>query len=261
MRFHLLTIFPSFFDGPFEHGVVARARKNGLIEIETHNLRDYAFDRHRSVDDRPFGGDEGMLLKVEPILLALEQIAARRPEAKRRTVLLSAQGKLFDQAVAERWNGYDELVLVCGRYEGVDERVTEHLVDEEVSVGDFVLSGGEWAAGMIVDSVARLTPGVLGNEASSRRESFTPDEGGRMGILDYPHYTRPAEFRGWPTPEVLLSGDHEKIRRWRRRAALAKTRRNRPELLRTAALSDEDRQFLKELEPADSGGLDGSQVR
>ena len=250
MRFHLLTIFPSFFDGPFEHGVVARAKKNGRIEIETHDLRDYAFDRHRSVDDRPFGGDEGMVLMVEPILLALEQIESRRPEATRRKVLLSAQGKVFDQAAAERLSGYDELILVCGRYEGVDERVSERLVDEEVSVGSFVLSGGEWAAGMIVDSVARLEPGVLGNEASSRRESFTPDEGGRTGILDYPHYTRPAEFRGWTVPEVLVSGDHEKIRRWRRRAALEKTLRNRPDLLATAPLTEEDRELLKEIERA-----------
>lgn len=251
MRFHLLTIFPSFFDGPFEHGVVARAARNGLIEIETHDLRDYAFDRHRSVDDRPFGGDEGMVLMVEPILLALEEIESRRPAARRRKVLLSAQGKVFDQADAERLSAYEEIVLICGRYEGVDERVTERLVDEEVSVGSFVLSGGEWAAGLVVDSVARLAPGVLGNEASSRRESFTPDEGGRAGILDFPHYTRPAEFRGWTVPEVLLSGDHEKIRRWRRRAALEKTWRNRPDLLETAELNDEDRELLKEIERAD----------
>lgn len=250
MRFHLLTIFPSFFDGPFEHGVVARARRKGLIEIETHDLRDYAFDRHRSVDDRPFGGDEGMVLMVEPILLALEEIESRRPDARRRKVLLSAQGKVFDQAAAERLSSYEEVVLVCGRYEGVDERVAERLVDEEVSVGSFVLSGGEWAAGMVVDSTARLAPGVLGNEASSRRESFAPGAGGRAGVLDYPHYTRPAEFRGWPVPEVLLSGDHEKIRRWRRRAALEKTLRNRPDLLETATLTDEDRQLLKEIERA-----------
>jgi len=251
MRFHLLTIFPDFFASPFEHGVVARARKAGLIEIETHDLRNWTFDRHRTVDDRPFGGDEGMVMKVEPIALALEELEGRRPEAKRRKALLSAQGKLFDQADARRLSEYDEVVLLCGRYEGVDERVAEQgLVDEELAVGSFVLSGGEWAAGMIVDSVARLLPGVLGNEASSRRESFSPDSAGRVGILDYPHYTRPAEFRGWTAPDVLLSGDHEKIRRWRRRAALAKTLRNRPDLLAAAELTDEDREILKEISPS-----------
>jgi len=250
MRFHLLTIFPDFFTSPFEYGVVARARKAGLIEIETHDLRVWTFDRHRTVDDRPFGGDEGMVMKVEPIALALEELERRRPEAKRRKALLSAQGKLFDQADARRLSEYDEVVLLCGRYEGVDERVVEQgLVDEELSVGSFVLSGGEWAAGMIVDSVARLLPGVLGNEASSRRESFSPDDAGRVGILDYPHYTRPAEFREWTVPDVLLSGDHEKIRLWRRRAALAKTLRNRPDLLAAAELTDEDRELLNEIRP------------
>ena len=246
--FHLITIFPSFFDGPFEFGVVGRARRSGRLAIETHDLRDYAFDRHRTVDDRPFGGEEGMVLKVEPIFRALEAIAEREPGASRRVVLLSAQGRLFDQAAAQRLAGYDEIVLICGRYEGVDERVAERLADEEISIGSFVLSGGEWAAGMVVDAVARTLPGVLGNEASSRRESFAPDESGRPGILDCPHYTRPAEFRGWQAPGVLLSGDHEEVRRWRRRAALEKTRRNRPDLLAAAALSDEERAILMELE-------------
>jgi tRNA (guanine37-N1)-methyltransferase len=249
MRFHLLTIFPDFFTSPFEHGVVARARKAGLIEIETHDLRQWTSDRHRTVDDRPFGGDEGMVMKVEPIALAMEELEGRRPEARRRKALLSAQGRLFDQADARRLSEYDEVVLLCGRYEGVDERVVERgLVDEELAVGSFVLSGGEWAAGMVVDSVARLLPGVLGNEASSRRESFS-GEGGRVGILDYPHYTRPADFRGWAAPEVLLSGDHEKIRVWRRRAALRKTLRNRPDLLESARLTGEDRKILNEIRP------------
>jgi tRNA (guanine37-N1)-methyltransferase len=250
MQFHLLTIFPDFFTSPFEHGVVARARKAGLIEIETHDLRNWTSDRHRTVDDRPFGGDEGMVMKVEPIALALEELERRRPEARRRKALLSAQGRMFDQGDARRLSEYDEVVLLCGRYEGVDERVAERLMDEELSVGSFVLSGGEWAAGMIVDSVARLLPGVLGNEASSRRESFSADEAGRVGILDYPHYTRPAQFRDWSAPEVLLSGDHERIRRWRRRAALEKTLRNRPDLLEAAALTEEDRKILDELSSA-----------
>jgi tRNA (guanine37-N1)-methyltransferase len=247
MRFDLLTIFPAFFDSPFEFGVVARARRKGLLEIEAHDLREFALDRHRSVDDRPFGGEEGMVMMIEPLFLALEQIRSRRPEANRRTVLLSAQGRLFDQAAAKRLAGYDALTLVCGRYEGVDERVTERLADEELSVGDFVLSGGEWAAGMMVDAVARWLPGVLGNEASSERESFAPDEQGGVGVLDCPHYTRPAEFRGWTVPEELLSGDHERIRRWRRREALRKTAKNRPDLLARAPLSREDRELLKEI--------------
>jgi tRNA (guanine37-N1)-methyltransferase len=163
-------------------------------------------------------------------------------------VLLSAQGRLFDQTSAARLSEYDEVVLICGRYEGVDERVAERLVDEELSIGDFVLSGGEWAAGIVVDAVARLLPGVLGNEASSRYESFAPSARGRVGVLDCPHYTRPAEFRGWATPEILLSGDHEKIRRWRRKTALEKTLRNRPDLLERAELSGEDKELLAEME-------------
>ena len=239
----MLTIFPGFLEEPFGHGVVGRALKSGAIEIEAHDLRNYAFDKHRAVDDRPFGGDEGMVLQVEPILLALEAIGSKQPEAKRRTVLLSAQGAMFDQRAAERLAKFEEVVLICGRYEGVDERVSEHLADEELSVGSFVLSGGEWAAGMVVDSVSRLLPGVLGNEASSRRESFSTED----GLLDYPHYTRPAEFRGWKAPDVLLSGNHEEIRRWRRRSALAKTLKNRPELLDRTDLSSEDKAFLDEL--------------
>jgi tRNA (guanine37-N1)-methyltransferase len=248
LTFHLLTIFPEFFRSPFEYGVVSRACSTGLVAVETHDLRDHAFDRHRTVDDRPFGGDEGMVMKIEPIFLALEQIAGRKPQASRRVIATSAQGKLFDQATAMRLAQYEEVVLISGRYEGIDERVIEHLADEEISVGSFILSGGEWAAGIIVDAVARLVPGVLGNEASSIQESFRPSESGARGILDFPHYTRPAEFRGWSAPEVLLSGDHEKIRRWRRKSALAKTRKNRPDLLESAQLTSEDRALLEEIE-------------
>lgn len=248
LTFHLVTIFPEFFRSPFEHGVVGRARSAGRIGIDTHDLRDYTFDNHRTVDDRPFGGDEGMVMKVEPIFLALEEIAKRNPNAKRCVVTMSAQGKPFDQAIAMRLSQFDEVVLISGRYEGIDERVTEHLADEEVSVGSFVLSGGEWAAGIVVDAVARLVPGVLGNEASRVQESFTPTESGAVGILDFPHYTRPAEFNDWMAPEVLLSGDHEKIRRWRRRAALEKTKRNRPDLLETAELTAEDLELLEEIQ-------------
>jgi tRNA (guanine37-N1)-methyltransferase len=230
MVFQVLTIFPEFFQGPFQHGVVARARQSGALEIRIHNLRDWTNDGHRTVDDRPFGGGEGMLLKPEPIFLAVESIwPARRPD--QRVVLLSAQGRLFTQEIARRLAGCSELLLICGRYEGVDERVAEHLADEELSIGDYVLSGGELAAAVLIDAVARLLPGVLGNQASALQESFSASEDGEV-LLDCPQYTRPADFRGWKAPEVLLSGHHEAVRRWRRQAALAKTRRLRPDLLK-----------------------------
>jgi len=223
--FHILTIFPDFFQGPFQHGVVAKAADAGLIEIRIHDLRNWTHDRHRTVDDRPFGGGEGMLLKPAPIFEAVESIWPDRSPGQ-RLVLLSAQGQRFDQEAARRISQYKELFLICGRYEGVDERVAEHLADEELSIGDFVLSGGELAAALVVDCVARLLPGVLGNEDSALQESFT-----ESGLLDCPQYTRPAEFRGWKVPEVLLSGNHEEIRRWRRELARQKTARNRPDLL------------------------------
>ena len=241
MVFHLVTIFPGFFTGPLDHGVVARARESGHLSIRLWDLREFTFDRHRSVDDRPFGGGEGMLMKVEPIYLALERIRAESA-SRPYVVLLSAQGRLFDQAVARRLSGAREIVLLCGRYEGVDERVAEHLADEELSIGSFVLSGGELAALLVLDTVARLQPGVLGNEASAQVESFGP-----LGLLDCPQYTRPAEFQGWRAPEVLLGGNHDQVRRWRRRAALEKTLRHRPDLLEDASLSGEDRAILEEL--------------
>ena len=227
MKFHVLTIFPEFFRGPFEHGVVPRARQDGLIDIQVHDLRTWTYDRHRTVDDRPFGGGEGMLLKPGPIFEAVEAIFPQRDGGK-RVILLSAQGKKFDQAKARELSGLSEILLICGRYEGVDERVAEHLADEELSVGDFVLSGGELAAAIVVDAVARLKEGVLGNANSAVAESF-----GEEGLLDCPQYTRPAEFRGWKVPETLLSGNHEEIRKWRRQAARAKTERVRPELLKS----------------------------
>ena len=229
MVFHVLTIFPEFFRGPFEHGVVARARASGKIRIEVHDLRDWTSDRHRTVDDRPFGGGEGMLLKAEPIFRATETIFPERG-LKRRVILLSPQGRLFDQAAARRLSGLEEILLLSGRYEGVDERVAEHLADEELSIGDYVLSGGELAAAVVIDAVARLLAGVLGNEGSALRESFSGAEDG-PGMLDCPQYTRPAEVRGWKAPEVLLSGNHEEVRRWRLEAAIEKTARLRPELL------------------------------
>ena len=225
MRFHILTIFPEFFQGPFQHGVVAKAAEAGLIEILIHDLRTWTHDRHRTVDDRPFGGGEGMLLKPGPIFEAVESIWPERAPTQ-RLLLLSAQGARFDQQTARRLSQYKELFLICGRYEGVDERVAEHLADEELSIGDFVLSGGELGAALVVDCVSRLLPGVLGNQDSALQESFTEPD-----LLDCPQYTRPADFRGWKVPEVLLSGNHEEIRRWRQQVARQKTARNRPDLL------------------------------
>lgn len=233
MTFHLLTIFPEFFRGPFEHGVVAKAHAAKALDIQIHNLRDWTQDRHKTVDDRPFGGGEGMLLKPGPLFDAVETIwPVRNP--KQKTILLSAQGRVFDQSVARRLaTETNELLLICGRYEGVDERVAEHLADEELSIGNYVLSGGELAAAVIVDAVARLLPGVLGNEASAVWESFS-SEGHGPALLDCPQYTRPAEFRGWKVPEMLLSGNHEQIRKWRRKAAEEKTARMRPDLLQSS---------------------------
>ena len=225
MRFHIVTIFPEFFRGPFEHGVIQKAREAGLIEIHVHDLRTWTYDRHRTVDDRPFGGGEGMLLKAGPIFEAVEAVWPERNEGS-KVILLSAQGKKFDQAKAREFSELKELLLICGRYEGVDERVAEHLADEELSIGDYVLSGGELAAAIVVDAVARLQAGVLGNETSSIDESFSEE-----GLLDWPQYTRPAEFRGWKVPEVLIGGNHEEIRKWRKSAALEKTRRQRPDLV------------------------------
>ena len=237
MIFHVLTIFPEFFAGPFAHGVVKRAQDAGLLDIRIHDLRGYTFDRHRTVDDRPFGGGEGMVLKPEPLFLAVESIwPARTPSQK--VILLSAQGPLFDQAAANRLSHESELLLICGRYEGVDERVAEHLADEELSIGNYVLSGGELAAAVVLDATARLLPGVLGNETSAAFESFQ-ETGHGEGLLDCPHWTRPADFRGWKAPEVLLNGNHEQIRRFRKESAVAKTARLRRDLLKVTSKSGE----------------------
>jgi tRNA (guanine37-N1)-methyltransferase len=269
MKFEIITIFPDFFRGPLDYGIVRRARESGLIEIGIHDLRAFAHDRHRTVDDRPFGGGEGMVLKPEPIFECLESLGVAPRQGRvgepgrESVVLLSPQGRMFTQAVAQEMMSRERIVLICGRYEGVDERVSECLADREISVGDFVLSGGELAAAIIVDAMTRLVPGTLGNAASSQQESFTasavdarpsrPGEPpsstcGSGGLLDYPHYTRPAEFRGMPVPEVLVNGNHDEIRRWRRRCALRKTLHNRPDLLRRGLLSDEDQKLLGEIE-------------
>ncbi|HEV2616143.1 MAG TPA: tRNA (guanosine(37)-N1)-methyltransferase TrmD [Candidatus Acidoferrales bacterium] len=271
MHFDLITIFPEFFRGPLDYGIVRRAREATLIDIAIHDLRNFTHDRHRSVDDRPFGGGEGMVLKPEPLFDAVESLIGpvqnaqtSQPAMGTAIVLLSASGKLFRQEMARRFAQFGRVILVCGRYEDVDERVAEHLATDEISIGDFVLSGGELPAAMVLDAVTRLIPGVLGNEDSAENESFsairdeseiaqhipfpsgatdariavhgTPD----CGILDYPHYTRPQNFRGWEVPEILMSGNHEQIRQWRHRMALEKTRRNRPDLLGGENLTGKD---------------------
>ncbi len=265
MRFGILTIFPEMFRGFFEHGVVSRGVKTGLVEIAVRDLREFTQDRHRTVDDRPFGGGEGMVLKVEPMADALEAMGVRaidqrstESKGKETVVLLSAQGRPFTQAVARELAGVERIVLICGRYEGVDERVNQLYCDRELSIGDYVLSGGELAAAVVLDAVARLVPGVLGNAASGEFESFgvgdaaisTDVDGvprsqhGAGGLLDYPHYTRPAEFRGLSVPDVLLCGDHAAVRKWRREQQLRKTLQNRPDLLEGAALSEWDLEVL-----------------
>jgi tRNA (guanine37-N1)-methyltransferase len=273
MRFDLITIFPEFFAGPLDHGILRRARETGLVEVHVQDLRVFTKDRHRTVDDRPFGGGEGMVLKPEPLFEAVESLLgndvgdALKPGAadqKTAIVLMSASGKLFRQESARRYAQLERIIFICGRYEGVDERVAEHLATEEISVGDFVLSGGELPAMMVVDAVTRLLPGALGNEASTQNESFSggpallagfPQAGAQHAaplqpgpssarsrneidpavanqiLLDFPHYTRPAEYRGWSVPDILIGGNHAEVAKWRRAAAVEKTRRNRPDLI------------------------------
>src|SRR3954470_11025078 len=261
MQFEIITIFPDFFRGPLDYGIVRRAREAGLIEVALRDLREFTHDKHRTVDDRPFGGGEGMVLKVEPIFECVEALGVT-PKHKRlateTVILLSPQGRMFDQGVAEELSHCERVVMICGRYEGVDERVAEELADREVSVGDFVMSGGELGAAIIVDAVTRLLPGALGNEASNKQESFSSasaavNEGvpsstcSSNGLLDYPHYTRPVEFRGMGVPDVLSSGNHDQIRKWRRRKALEKTLRNRPDLLDRTELSAEDKRLIADI--------------
>jgi tRNA (guanine37-N1)-methyltransferase len=306
MRFEIVTIFPEFFTSIFENGILRRALAEGLVTVAVHDLRAFTHDRHRTVDDRPFGGGEGMVLKPEPLAEALASLGLQ-PKAKQqegpqaadsipsegggdfnprimptestralapeehqenpppalhtRVILLSAQGRPFTQAMARELAATERVVLVCGRYEGVDERINQLYCDLELSIGDYVLSGGELAAAVVVDATMRLLPGVLGNEASGDFESFgvadaeiaAAEDGvprsqhGAGGLLDYPHYTRPAEFGGLRVPETLLNGDHAEIRRWRREQQLRKTLANRPDLLEGAALSKEDRKLLEEI--------------
>jgi tRNA (guanine37-N1)-methyltransferase len=268
MRFEIITIFPEFFTSFFENGILRRALAEGLVSVGVHDLRAFTHDRHRTVDDRPFGGGEGMVLKPGPLAEALAALGIAEKQGsgireqgsgRARVILLSAQGRPFTQAMARELAKEERVVLICGRYEGVDERINDLYCDTELSIGDYVLSGGELAAAVVVDATMRLLPGVLGNEASSEFESFgvadaeitTDEEGvprsqhGAGGLLDYPHYTRPAEFGGVKVPEPLLNGDHKEIRKWRREQQLRKTLANRPDLLAGAALSKQDEKLLE----------------
>jgi len=240
MQIGVVTVFPDMLDSALGVGVVSRARENGLVNVTFANPRDWTTDRHRTVDDRPFGGGPGMVMKAEPLAAAVTSLREQLPAAP--VVYLSPQGERFDQSMARRWQAGGSLILISGRYEGVDERLIESVVDEEVSLGDFVLSGGETAALVMIDAVSRLVPGVLGDPLSAEQDSFGED-----GLLDCPHYTRPEQFADKTVPKVLLSGDHKAIARWRRQQALIRTRDRRPDLLKTAKLTAEDLAFLQTL--------------
>lgn len=238
MRIHILTLFPNMLSGPFSESIIKRAVDRGLVEIVLYNIRDYTSDRHHVVDDYPYGGGQGMVLKPEPIFAAVE---STKNESEVPVILLTPQGRLFNQMVAEELAGYGEMILMCGHYEGVDERVREHLVTDEISIGDYVLSGGELAAMVIVDAVVRQLPGALGAEEAVREDSHS------SGLLEYPQYTRPRVFQGWEVPQVLLSGNHAEIASWRREQSIIRTLRRRPDLLERADLSREERMVLERM--------------
>ncbi len=243
MQIDILTLFPEMFTGPFDYSIIKRAKEKGLVNITIYNIRDFAQDKHRTVDDYPYGGGPGMILKPEPIFRAVEMIKVKGTPF---VILLSPQGRLFNQELAEELSKRSHLVLICGHYEGVDERVRENLIDDEISVGDYVLSGGEIPAMIIVDAVIRLLPGVI-SEASVKSDSYS------SGLLKYPQYTRPAVFRGLSVPEVLLSGNHEEIARWRRQQALLRTLKRRPELLNKVDLTEVERAFIKTIQKSLEG--------
>lgn len=239
IRFDILSIFPEMFASPLNCSIVKRAREKGLVEIHIYNIRDYAEDKHKMTDDAPYGGGGGMVMKVEPIARALASILPEKNNAL--TVLLTPQGETFNQKMAEEMSRCPRIVLICGRYEGVDERVRDHLVDREVSMGDYILTGGELSSMMMIDAISRLVPGVLGNDESASSDSFS------TGLLEYPHYTRPSNYRGWPVPEVLLSGNHREIQAWRRKESLRRTYVRRPDLLEKITMSSKDREILDEI--------------
>jgi tRNA (guanine37-N1)-methyltransferase len=239
MRFDILTLFPNMFSSPLQESILGKAIERGLIQIQTVNIRDFALDKHKVVDDTPYGGGQGMVMKVEPITRAIESVKSQNPSA--RTIYLTPQGKPFDQDSARKLSSQPHLVLLCGRYEGVDERVRELFIDEEISIGDYVLTGGELAAMVLIDAVSRFIPGVLGSDRSAEEDSFF------NSLLEYPQYTRPFNFRGSGIPEVLLSGNHSAISLWRRKEALRRTSSRRPDLLTKANLSEEDKKLLEEI--------------
>ncbi|MCH8864414.1 MAG: tRNA (guanosine(37)-N1)-methyltransferase TrmD [Chloroflexi bacterium] len=245
MRIDILTLFPQMFQAPFSFGILKRAIDQGLVSINLHNIRDYTHDKHRTVDDYPYSGGPGMVLKPEPIFEAVESvtsgISAVEKGGKLPIILLTPQGRLFSQEIARDLSGYDHLILICGRYEGVDERVRQHLVTDEISIGDYVLTGGEFPAMVVVDSVVRLLPGVLGSDASSLDESHSD------GLLEYPQYTRPEVYKGWEVPEILLSGNHAKIAGWRREQVIRRTLERRPDLLEKTTLNQQERQLVEQL--------------
>lgn len=241
MRIDVMTIFPQMFDGLLDYSIVGRARENGLVDLKFHDIRAYTHDKHHVVDDYPFGGGPGMVLKPEPIFEAVEAVIKESDMTPIPIILLSPQGRLFDQKVARELAGCEHFILICGRYEGIDERVARYLASDEVSVGDYVLSGGEIAAMVVVDCVVRLLPGAVGSEESIVEDSHME------GLLEYPQYTRPAEYRGWAVPTVLLSGNHSQIARWRRQQSLLRTAERRPDLLEKISLSEEDKIFLNQI--------------
>jgi tRNA (guanine37-N1)-methyltransferase len=243
MKFDILTLFPDMFSSPFQESILAKAIGKGLIEVRTINIRDFALDKHQVVDDAPYGGGQGMVMKVEPIARAIEQVKMGNPSAW--TIYLTPEGKPLNQEILRELSSRSHLILLCGRYEGVDERVRQLFIDEEISIGDYVLTGGELAAMVLIDAVSRLLPGVLGSDRSAEEDSFFGSS------LEYPQYTRPASFRGHEVPEVLLSGNHQTISLWRRKEALRRTWLRRPELLSEASLSEEDKKLLEEISKED----------
>jgi tRNA (guanine37-N1)-methyltransferase len=254
MKFEVFTLLPEVFPPYLESSILQRARQRGLIDVHIHNIRDYTHDRHHTTDDTPYGGGGGMVMKPEPVFEAVESIlgmdAAKTQPAPIPVILLTPQGRVFTQRVAEELSAHERIALLCGRYEGVDERIREHLVTDEISIGDYVLTGGELPALMIIDAVSRLIPGVLGDPTGAEDDSHS------MGLLEYPHYTRPPEFRGWQVPEVLLSGDHGRIEKWRREQALIRTLRRRPDILEKAELSKTDKKFIENLNSTSDSHFD-----
>jgi len=250
MKFEVFTLLPEVFPPYLESSILQRARQRGLIDVQVHNIRDYTHDRHHTTDDTPYGGGGGMVMKPEPVFEAVESVLGFDPNQTQPPpvpiILLTPQGRVFTQRVAEELSAHEQIALLCGRYEGVDERIREHLVTDEISIGDYVLTGGELPALMIIDAVSRLIPGVLGDPTGAEDDSHS------MGLLEYPHYTRPPEFRGWQVPEILLSGDHGKIEKWRREQALSRTFKKRPDMIQKAELSEEDKKIVERLKSKDS---------